>query len=214
MIGRLLCSACVVALYASPVLAQANPPSAAQVADDAKAPASIIPNEYRMNLMIRTTIVALNQANQTGNYSVLRDLGAPGFQIANTPTRLAELFAQLRNQNFDLSPVLFFDPKLIRPPAVQPNGLLRLSGFFPTAPQQVNFDLAFQLVDGSWRLFAIAVDTSPSPAGPEAAQATPQSPDTKAPVDAAKAAPDSKDGAKAGDKKSKDSKSAGAPAKK
>lgn len=167
-----------------------------------------------MNLMIRTTIVALNQANQTGNYSVLRDLGAPGFQAANTPTRLAELFAQLRNRNFDLSPVLFFDPKLIRPAAVQPNGLLRLSGFFPTAPQQVDFDLAFQLVGGSCRLFAIAVDTSPSPAGPEAAQASPPSPDAKAPVDAAKAAPDSKDGAKAGDQKSKDSKSAGAPAKK
>jgi hypothetical protein len=208
--GRVLSWAFLVSLaaFAGPVLAQKSPgqgkePSA-ETAADAKAPASIIPNEYRMNLMIRTTIVALNQANQTGNYSVLRDLGAPGFQAANTPTRLAELFAELRNRNFDLAPVLFFDPKLVRPAAVQPNGLLRLSGFFPTAPQRVDFDLAFQLVGGSWRLFAIAVDTSPAPDGVEAA---------KPPVDTAKPAADSKQGA-AADTTSKNGSSSAAPAKK
>jgi hypothetical protein len=188
--------------FAGPALAQkTSDKEKAAAPQPAEAPAanSIIPNEYRMNLMIRTTIVALNQANQTGNYSVLRDLGAPGFQAANTPTRLAEAFNQLRNRSFDLSPVLFFDPKLIRPPAIQPNGLLRLSGFFPTAPQQVDFDLAFQLVEGNWRLFAIAVDTSATPAaGTEQTPAQP--PEAKVPVEAAKAADKGKD-TKAADKK-------------
>lgn len=163
--------------------------------------------------MIRTTIVALNHANQTGNYSVLRDLGAPGFQAANTPARLAELFADLRNRNFDLAPVLFFDPKLVRPAAVQPNGLLRLSGFFPTAPQRVDFDLAFQLVGGSWRLFAIAVDTSPAADGAEAAKAAPQTPDTKTPAADTKPTSASKDD-KSVDKKSKRSSFTSTPAKK
>jgi hypothetical protein len=160
--GFLILSA---AALSAPAFAQTKTDQEKPAINSGEAPAanSIIPNEYRMNLMIRTTIVALNQANQTGNYSVLRDLGAPGFQAANTPTRLAEAFSQLRNRNFDLAPVLFFDPKLVRPPAVQPNGLLRLSGFFPTAPQRVEFDLAFQLVEGNWRLFAIAVDTNASP---------------------------------------------------
>jgi hypothetical protein len=60
---------------------------------------------------------------------------------------------------------MFFDPRLIRPPAIRRNGILRLSGFIPTEPEQVDFDLAFQKVGGEWRLISIAVDTSrPAPA--------------------------------------------------
>ena len=52
--------------------------------------------------MIRSTLLALDHANKTGNYTVLRDLGAPGFQ-ANTEARLAEIFAAQRKDNIDLS---------------------------------------------------------------------------------------------------------------
>ena len=52
--------------------------------------------------LVRSTILALHHANITGNYTVLRDLGAPGFQSANTAARLAEVFADLRGRNFDL----------------------------------------------------------------------------------------------------------------
>jgi hypothetical protein len=103
-----------------------------------------LPNEYRLNLLIRTTIVALNQANMTGNYTVLRDLAAPSFQQANSAAQLAEAFANMRKRNIDLAPILFFEPKLVRPPAIQPNGKLRLSGYFETRPEQVSFDLAFE----------------------------------------------------------------------
>ena len=34
-----------------------------------------MPDAYKLNMLIRTTLIALSQANQTGNYSVLRDLG-------------------------------------------------------------------------------------------------------------------------------------------
>src|SRR5262249_54607445 len=52
-------------------------------------------------ILIRTALLALDQANKTGNYTVLRDLGAPDFQ-ANTAARLAEIFAQQRRDNVDL----------------------------------------------------------------------------------------------------------------
>jgi hypothetical protein len=38
--------------------------------------------------------------------------------------------------------------------------MLLLKGFFPTNPEQVNFELVFQWVDTQWRLFGIAVTTS------------------------------------------------------
>ena len=41
-------------------------------------------------ILIRTALLALDQANKTGNYTVLRDLGSPDFQV-NTAARLASL---------------------------------------------------------------------------------------------------------------------------
>src|SRR3954451_23191219 len=62
-------------------------------------------------ILIRSTLIALDQGNKTGNYTVLRDLRAPGFQ-ANTAARLAEIFATQRKDNIDLSGVAVLDPQL------------------------------------------------------------------------------------------------------
>ncbi len=115
-------------------------------------PTGQLPNAYKLNMLIRTTLIALNQANQTGNYSVLRDLGTPQFQSLNSDARLAEIFAALRNRKLDLSPLLFFDPKLIREPAMRPGGLLRLTGYIPTDPERILFDMGFERVGDQWCL--------------------------------------------------------------
>lgn len=126
-----------------------------------------IPDQYKLNMLIRTTLIALSQANQTGNYSVLRDLGTPQFQSINSDARLAEIFSALRQRNLDLSPILFFDPTMIRPPALQDDGILRTTGFLDTKPERVLFDMGFQPIDGQWRLTAIVVEIKP-PAPPPA----------------------------------------------
>jgi hypothetical protein len=41
--------------------------------------------------------------------------------------------------------------------------MLRLTGFFPTRPAQINFDLIYRNVGGQWQLFGIAVATPPAP---------------------------------------------------
>lgn len=129
------------------------------------APSVAVPDSHKLNLLIRTTIIALNQANMSGNYSVLRDLGTPKFQATNTDANLAEIFASQRKRNLDLSPILFFDPKLVRDPAIQPSGLLRLTGFIPTKPERLLFDMGFESIAGRWRLSAIVIDIQPAPAG-------------------------------------------------
>lgn len=140
--------------------------------DAGPAASSPLPDDTKLTLLIRTTLIALNQANATGNYSVLRDLAAPGFQAGNSQARLAEIFAALRGRNLDLSPILFFDPKLVQPPAIQPDGRLRITGFFDTRPERVIFDLMFETVEGDWRLFGIAIDVMP-PEAPKADGAPP-----------------------------------------
>ena len=133
-------------------------PSAAQ---QKAAPKPTLPDAYKLNLLIRSTIIAVNQANQTGNYTVLRELASPNFQKGNSKAQLAKIFAALRKRNLDLTPIMFFDPKLVTAPDIDASGMLRLTGFMPTQPEQVLFDLAFESVEGKWRLFGIAIDVQP-----------------------------------------------------
>jgi hypothetical protein len=137
----------------------APPPPQAQPAQAAPKPANIDRNGVLM--LIRSTLLALDQANRTGNYTVLRDLGAPGFQ-ANTAARLAEIFAKQRNDKLDLSGVAVIDPQLTILPQIEANGMMRMAGFFPSVPSQVNFELLFAPVDSQWRLFGISVNVGQS----------------------------------------------------
>ncbi len=148
-----------------PAPAQPAPaqPAAPQAQPAAK-PANIDRNGVLM--LVRSVILALDQANKTGNYTVLRDLGAPGFQV-NNAAKLAEIFASQRNDKLDLSGVAVIDPQLTVLPEIEANGLMRMAGFFPSVPSQVNFDLLFAPVDGQWRLFGISVKVgSSAPAAP------------------------------------------------
>ncbi|WP_245453973.1 hypothetical protein [Bradyrhizobium sp. AC87j1] len=126
--------------------------------------------------LIRSTLLTLNDANRTGNYTVLRDLAAPDFQARNTAADLALNFLDLRRRNFDLYGAALLAPQFSDAPALDQRGMLRLAGYIPTRPQQIQFDLTFQTVAGQWRLIAIAIAT-PEAASPQPqAQATPVKP--------------------------------------
>ena len=124
-------------------------------------------------ILIRSALLALDQANKTGNYTVLRDLGAPGFQV-NTAAKLAEIFAKQRSDNLDLSGVAVIDPQFNMLPQIETNGMLHMGGFFPSVPTQVNFELVFAPANGQWRLFGISVNVGPVvPTAPQPQAAAP-----------------------------------------
>jgi hypothetical protein len=156
-------------------------------------------------ILIRSTLLALDQANKTGNYTVLRDLGSPAFQ-ANTAARLGEIFAAQRKDNIDLSGVAVIEPQLSMWPQIEANGMMRMVGFFPSVPTQVNFEMAFAPVERQWRLFGVSVSLGqagpvappgepPAPRAPHAQAAPPAH--TVSHVEAAKGAPPKGGGAQA-----------------
>jgi len=148
--SRWICAVLVILMGACGTAVAQQAPAAATK------PANIDRNGVLM--LIRSSLLALDQANKTGNYTVLRDLGAPGFQSANTAARLSEIFAKQRNDKLDLSGVAVIDPQLTVLPEIEANGMMRLAGFFPSMPSQVNFELIFAPVDGQWRLFGMGVN--------------------------------------------------------
>jgi hypothetical protein len=131
--------------------------------------------------LIRSTLLTLNDANRSGNYTVLRDLAAPDFQARNTAADLAQIFTDLRRRNFDLYGAALLAPQLTAVPALDQSGMLHLGGYVPTRPQQINFDLVFQVFNNQWRLYGISIAT------PEAvpAQAQTQAPPARSSTPAA-----------------------------
>ncbi len=119
-----------------------------------------VPDPDRIAILIQKTVIALDHANRTGNYTVLRDLGSPGFRRANTAARLAQIFGKLRRRKLDFGPIVLFPARLTRPAEIDSRGMLRLTGFFPTQPEKVSFDLSYRLIQGRWRVFAISINTS------------------------------------------------------
>ena len=148
-------------------------------------------------ILIRSALIAVQQANQTGNYTVLHALSSPAFQSENSAERLSQIFANLRAKNFDLSGALVLEPQLMVLPEIYSNGVMRMAGFFPSVPMQVYFDLQFTPVQGQWRLIAVSVNvggsipaapTTPNPAHASSHSATPAVTATPSPPPAAKPA--------------------------
>jgi hypothetical protein len=137
---------------------KAPQPPAAAPATPSQAPQLVMPDAERIVLLVRTSLLTLNDALHTGNFTVLRDVAAPSFSQANSAARLASIFGNLAKQGVDLTAIAIIVPQLAEPPILdQQNKMLRIKGFFPGQPVRVDFDVIYQAVEGRWRLFGLSV---------------------------------------------------------
>lgn len=122
-------------------------------------PAAIrpVPDQLQLAKLIWSTMVAVDQGNKSGNYSVLRDISSTGFQINNDPAKLAQVFANIRSSRIDLSDALLVPPTYtIAPQQIQAD-VFRVQGVFSLRPIAIAFDLYFQWERGEWRLYGIDI---------------------------------------------------------
>ena len=137
--------------------------SAEEKPQQAAKPNSLAKQEMKIEkvtliVLIKSTIMALQHANQTGNYAVLRDMGSPIFRERYDQAALTAAFANLRSRQINLNPVLFLAPNLSKPPEMTAGNELHLVGNFPTQPLQIQYDMLFLYLDGAWRLNGFGVD--------------------------------------------------------
>lgn len=134
-----------------------RPSGAAQLA--LPQPVQIPPPEILITL-VRTTLLSLNDANLTGNYTVLHQLSSPKAQKRTTVQQLAAGFQSIRQQGTDMAIIAVANLRFVRRPVVTEQGFLRLNGEFDSSPR-ITFDLFYQLVGEEWRPYAIGVGVVP-----------------------------------------------------
>ncbi len=152
--------------------AAGDQPAKPAPAEAAPKPAGMQMSVVQLTVIIKDAIIALNQANMTGNYSVLRDMGTPVFRERFDQAALTQAFSNLRARKVDLSGAYFVAPNLTKNPEFNKDGELVLVGDFPTQPLQIHFELMFQQLDGVWRIAGMGVDAVPAP-GAQAMAAAP-----------------------------------------
>ena len=163
-----------------PPVAQPSRPSTQPV--QTATPDVVIPSADIIVILIRSTLLSLNDALRTGNYTVLRDLASPSFREANNAGRLHQIFSGLSAQRIDLSAVAILAPKLPVPPSIDQDKRLHIAGYFPGEPVQLDFALVFEAVARQWRLFGISVNPAKSvsaDAAPPAGTAPDKKPSTQ-----------------------------------
>ena len=119
-------------------------------------PALPVPDSIVVSKLLWSTMAALDHASDSGNFSVVRDLGTGAFRQKNTPQTLARIFVELRDKRVDLADTLLFSPTYELAPHMVTPTAFRMRGSFPMRPTAIAFDLIFAW-EGSWRLDAVAI---------------------------------------------------------
>ncbi len=136
-----------------------------------------VPGDLELAKLIWSTMAAVDHANRSGNYSVLRDISANGFQINNDPSRLAQIFAGIRTARIDLGNALLVAPTYLAAPQLVRPEIFEVKGVFALRPTQIYFDLYFQWEQGRWKLFGVSLEPramlTQLPGAPVAPQAQP-----------------------------------------
>jgi hypothetical protein len=117
-----------------------------------------VPGPELQEVLIKTALLSFNDANVTGNYAVLHAKLSKPFRDQFSPERLAETFKEFRDKHIDFDIIAAKKPISTEEPKIADNGVLSFRGYFDTAPIRVNYDLAFIMSDGEWKLIKVNVD--------------------------------------------------------
>ncbi len=112
--------------------------------------------------VLRSTLMAANLGNMSGNYTQLYSRLTPTLQTNLRLDQLAQALREFRDRRIDLSEVTTLEPVMFRPPWEDVQGLINLSGYFPTKPQAVRFTLALKRAADGWRIEGLNLDVPSS----------------------------------------------------
>lgn len=115
------------------------------------------PDAFTQEVLIKASLLTFNDANVTGNYTVLHAKLSKPFRDSFPPERLKEVFKVFHDKKIDFDLIAAKQPAASKPASVNDNGVLMLHGYFDTTPSRVNYELDFIMSDGEWKLIRINV---------------------------------------------------------
>jgi hypothetical protein len=124
----------------------------------APASAQKVPSKLTQEVLIKTTLLTFNDANVSGNYTVLHAKLSKPFRDQFPPERLKTAFKAFADNHINFDIIAAKTPISTEDARVSDEGVLSLSGYFDTTPRRVYYELEYILSDGEWKPIKINVD--------------------------------------------------------
>ena len=128
---------------------------ATMIAFAAEAQTPAPPTPKVEEVMVKTSLLTLNDANLTGNYNVLYAKMAKPFRERFSSDTLKQAFRDFAGHHIDAIAGLPVVPT--SEPRIDEQGELLLRGHFDTTPSRLIYELDFAISEGEWKLIAIDV---------------------------------------------------------
>jgi len=117
-----------------------------------------VPTAQLQEILIKTSLLTLNDANITGNYAVLHAKLAKPFRDQFTPEKLKQAFRSLADQKLDYGLIAAKAPVASSAATIDSRGVLLLRGYFDTHPSRLIYDLDFVPSEGEWKPIKLNID--------------------------------------------------------
>lgn len=110
-----------------------------------------VPPANFQEVLIKTSLLTLNDANITANYAVLHAKTAKPFREQFSPERLKQVFKGFSDQKVDWGLIATMTPVATSESKVDQRGALVLHGYFDTKPNRLFYQLEFLSSEGEWK---------------------------------------------------------------
>jgi hypothetical protein len=126
-----------------------------------------MPNEKALKHLVSDALMEFNRAIQARSFATFYTYVSAAWQAQLTEKQLQRAFQGFIDNRVDISAIATLDPIFEAPPHLTSEGVLIVSGKYPTQPFQVYFSLKFIYELPMWKLFGIDISSDPSRTGRE-----------------------------------------------
>jgi len=121
-----------------------------------------VPSAAVQEVLIKTYLLTLNDANITGNYTVLHAKLAKPFREQFSAERLKKIFKSFSDKKIDYG-IIATKPAIASSESkIDNRGALILRGYFDTKPSRVSYELDFVPSEGEWKPIKLNVHVKPA----------------------------------------------------
>lgn len=127
-----------------------------------RAEAQKAPPETELKTMVRDSLLAFNQAVQDKNFSGFHKHElATVFRDQMPLEKFSTVFKEFLEKGYDISNIAKSEPVFDGPAKIDNNGVLAISGSYPTKPNKVIFKLKYLQEKSAWKMVGINVQVLP-----------------------------------------------------
>lgn len=117
-----------------------------------------VPTDDELEILVKATLLTFNDANLTGNYTVLYDKAAKVFRAQITLQKLVDGFKVYRDKKINLESIVTADMDAGNKATINAEGVLTIKGRFKDDEKRIRFDLQYVNEEGGWKMIGINVN--------------------------------------------------------